>query len=142
MVPNNVVLSAAVVPLREPAAVGLRARLRPDVRPSDVQALLEEAIRTPVRGEPTIALEEVDADEVVVRIQATPLSDDDGPRLADEVLSAVAEVTHEPSPADAADDHDRPPDDDGGPPADPGNLGRSSPTDGASRVVIPRADPR
>ena len=51
----------------------LRARLRPDVRPSDVQALLEEAIRTPVRGDPVIALEEVDADEVVVRIQATPL---------------------------------------------------------------------
>src|SRR5262249_20660374 len=37
MVPNNVVLSAAVVPLREPASVDLRARLRPDVRPSDVQ---------------------------------------------------------------------------------------------------------
>ena len=74
MVPNNVVLSArAIVPLREPAAVDLRARLRPDVRPSDVQALLEEAIETPVRGEPTIALEEIDADEVVVRIQATPL---------------------------------------------------------------------
>src|SRR5262249_41177801 len=53
MVPNNVVLSAAVVPLREPAAVDLRARLRPNVRPSDVQALLDEAIRTPVRGEPT-----------------------------------------------------------------------------------------
>jgi small-conductance mechanosensitive channel len=89
MVPNNVVLSAAVVPLREPAAVDLRARLRPDVRPSDVQSMLEDSISTPVRGEPTIALEEVDADEVVVRIQATPLSDADGPRLADEVLTAV-----------------------------------------------------
>ena len=33
MVPNNVVLTAAVVPLREPAAVDLRARLRPDVAP-------------------------------------------------------------------------------------------------------------
>ena len=41
MVPNNVVLSAAVVPLREPASVDLRARLRPDVKPSDVQAMLE-----------------------------------------------------------------------------------------------------
>jgi small-conductance mechanosensitive channel len=89
MVPNNVVLSAAVVPLREPAAVDLRARLRPDVRPSEVQSMLEDSISTPVRGEPTIALEEVDADEVVVRIQATPLSDADGPRLADEVLTAV-----------------------------------------------------
>ena len=29
MVPNSVVLSVAVVPLREPSAVDLRARLRP-----------------------------------------------------------------------------------------------------------------
>jgi small-conductance mechanosensitive channel len=89
MVPNNVVLSAAVVPLREPASVDLRARLRNDIRPSDVQSLLEEGIATPVRGEPTISLEEVDSDAVVVRIQATPLSDADGPKLADEVLAAV-----------------------------------------------------
>ena len=95
MVPNNVVLSAAVVPLREPASVDLRARLRPDVKPSDVQAMLEQSLSTPVRGEPTIALEEIDADEVVVRIQATPLADADGPRLADEVLAAVGAATHE-----------------------------------------------
>ena len=95
MVPNNIVLSAAVVPLREPAAVDLRARLRPDVRPSDVQALLEESIHTPVRGEPHISLEEVDSDEVVVRIGATPVNDADGPRLADEVLAAVAAITRE-----------------------------------------------
>jgi small conductance mechanosensitive channel len=93
MIPNSVVLSAAVVPLREPASVDLRARLRPDVRPSEVQRLLQESIETPVRGEPTIALEEVDADEVVVRIQATPIDDDDGPKLADEVLAAVAEAS-------------------------------------------------
>jgi small conductance mechanosensitive channel len=95
MVPNNVVLSAAVVPLREPAAVDLRARLRPDVRPSDVQTMLEERLRTPVRGEPHISLEEIDSDEVVVRIAATPQSDTDGPRLADEVLAAVAAITRE-----------------------------------------------
>jgi small conductance mechanosensitive channel len=97
MVPNNVVLSSAIVPLREPASVDLRARLRPDVRPSDVQSLLQEAIGTPVRGEPTIALEEVDADEVVVRIQATPIADSDGPQLADEVLAAIGAVTQEES---------------------------------------------
>src|SRR3954469_24616165 len=102
MIPNNVVLSAAVVPLREPAAVDLRARLRPDVRPTDIQALLENAIRTPVRGEPTIALEEVDADEVVLRIQATPLSDDGAPRLADEVLTAVGAVTQDDAAQDDA----------------------------------------
>jgi small-conductance mechanosensitive channel len=95
MVPNNVVLSAAVVPLREPASVDLRARLRPDVKPSDVQAMLQESISTPVRGEPTIALEEIDADEVVVRIQATPLADADGPRLADEVLAAIGAATQD-----------------------------------------------
>jgi small conductance mechanosensitive channel len=93
MVPNNVVLSAAVVPLREPASVDLRARLRPDIKPSDVQAMLEEAIRTPVRGEPNIALEEIDAEEVIVRIQATPVVDSDGPKLADEVLAAMAKVS-------------------------------------------------
>jgi small conductance mechanosensitive channel len=107
MVPNNVVLSAAVVPLREPASVDLRARLRPDVRPSDVQSLLQEAIETPVRGEPTIALEEIDADEVVVRIQATPIADSDGPQLADEVLAAIGAVTHEDSSSRADEAADR-----------------------------------
>src|SRR5213078_2099034 len=33
MIPNSVVLSAAVVPLREPSGVDLRARLRPGVTP-------------------------------------------------------------------------------------------------------------
>src|SRR4051812_17807038 len=82
MVPNNVVLSAAVVPLREPASVDLRARLRPDIKPSDIQAMLDDAITTPVAGEPNISLEEVDAEEVIVRIQATPVVDSDGPQLA------------------------------------------------------------
>jgi small-conductance mechanosensitive channel len=95
MVPNNIVLSAAVVPLREPAAVDLRARLRPDVRPSEVQHLLEAHVRTPVRAEPHIGLEEIDAHEVVVRIAATPEADSDGPRLADEILAAIAPVTRE-----------------------------------------------
>jgi len=95
MVPNNVVLTSAVVPLREPAAVDLRARLRPDVKPSEVQDLLHAGVRTPVRAEPHISLEEIDSDEVVVRIAATPESETDGPRLADEVLSAIASVTRE-----------------------------------------------
>jgi hypothetical protein len=95
MVPNNVVLSAAVVPLREPASVDLRARLRPDVMPSEVQSLLEEAITTPVRGEPHIALEEIDREEVVVRVAATPVTDADGPRLADEILGALSNFTRD-----------------------------------------------
>jgi small conductance mechanosensitive channel len=95
MVPNNIVLGSAVVPLREPSSVDLRARLRPDVKPSEVQELLEEGIRTPVRAEPHIGLEEIDAEELVVRIEATPASEADGPRLADEILSAIAPVTRE-----------------------------------------------
>jgi small-conductance mechanosensitive channel len=95
MVPNNIVLSSAVVPLREPAGVDLRARLRPDVKPTDVQGMLDEHVKTPMRGEPHISLEEIDADEVVVRISATPDIDSDGPRLADEILAAIAELAQE-----------------------------------------------
>jgi small conductance mechanosensitive channel len=95
LVPNNVVLGSAVVPLREPAAVDLRARLRPDVVPGDVQELLAASIRTPVRAQPHIGLEEVDAGEVVVRIAATPESEADGRQLADEILEAIAPVTRE-----------------------------------------------
>jgi small-conductance mechanosensitive channel len=95
MVPNNVVLSSAVVPLREPSGVDLLARLRPDVKPSEVQKLIQARVRTPTRTEPTIDLEEVDSDEVVVRICATPDSDSDGPRLADEILAAIASLAQE-----------------------------------------------
>jgi small conductance mechanosensitive channel len=46
-----------------------------------------------VRSEPQISLEEVDRDEVIVRIAATPMNDSDGPQLADEVLAAIGAVT-------------------------------------------------
>ena len=41
------------------------------------------------------SLEELDSDEVVVRVTATPLEDSDGPQLADEILAGLAEVTRE-----------------------------------------------
>ena len=90
MVPNSVVLSVAVIPLREPEGVDLRARLPADVAPSEVQALLQENVHTPMRDVPRILLEELDGDDVVVRIQATPERASDGPKLASEVLAAVA----------------------------------------------------
>ena len=93
MVPNSVVLNVAIVPLREPDGVDLRARLPADVTPVEVQEVLESAIRTPVRSQPRITLEELDGDEVVVRISATPERPSDGPRLASEVLEAVAAQT-------------------------------------------------
>jgi small-conductance mechanosensitive channel len=106
MVPNNVVLNVAIVPLREPDAVDLRARLRPGVTPADVQHLLEERVETQLNERPRITLEEIDGDEVVVRIQATPVVAIDGPRLASEVLAAVASETRrgaEPVGAGATD---------------------------------------
>lgn len=90
MVPNSVVLNVAIVPLREPDSVDLRARLNADVTPLEVQELLEETIQTPLRDRPHITLEEIDGDEVVVRISATPERPSDGPKLASEVLEAVA----------------------------------------------------
>jgi small-conductance mechanosensitive channel len=93
MVPNSVVLNVAIVPLREPDGVDLRARLPADVTPLEVQELLDAALETPVRNRPQIVLEELDGDEVVVRISATPERPSDGPRLASEVLEAVSTQT-------------------------------------------------
>jgi small conductance mechanosensitive channel len=90
MVPNSLVLNVAIVPLREPEGVDLRARLSAGVTPLEIQRLLEEAVTTPVRDRPQIHLEEVDGDEVVVRITATPEHPADGPKLASEVLEAIA----------------------------------------------------
>jgi small-conductance mechanosensitive channel len=92
MVPNSVVLGAAVVPLREPQAVDLRARLRRGVRPSEVHARLAEAIDVPLRGAPNIGLEELDGEVVVMRIRASPEHPADGARLADEILDAVGAI--------------------------------------------------
>jgi len=93
MVPNSVVLNVAIVPLREPEGIDLRARLRPGVTLERAQRALEEAVTTPMRGEPRILLEEIDGDEVIVRILATPENHREGPRLASEVLAAIGPET-------------------------------------------------
>ncbi|TMM04150.1 MAG: mechanosensitive ion channel family protein [Actinobacteria bacterium] len=95
MIPNNVVLAAAVVPLREPEPVDVKVRLNTGIRPGQVQALLDEAINTPTRSEPRVLLEEIDGDDVVVRVQATPERAADGARLADEIINTLASVTSE-----------------------------------------------
>jgi small conductance mechanosensitive channel len=94
MVPNSVVLNVAVMPLNEPDAVNLRARLRAGMTPGDLQEILEGALQTPLRGPPRITLEELDGDEVVVRISATPLVGAQGRHLASELLSIVSRETH------------------------------------------------
>lgn len=93
LVPNNAVVTSAIVPLRQPGSVDLLARLRPGILPSEVQRMIEETVQVPTRDHPEIHLEEVDDDEVVMRITATPMSDSDGPQLADEVLSAIDAAT-------------------------------------------------
>jgi small conductance mechanosensitive channel len=87
------VLNVAIVPLREPEGIDLRARLRPGLTPLDVQEMLQNEVETPMRESPRIALEELDGDEVVVRILATPERPADGPKLASEVLEVVGAQT-------------------------------------------------
>ena len=95
MIPNNVVLSAAVVPIREPDSVDVRVRLTSGVRPSQVQAILDREISTPTRSPAAVLLEEMDGDDVVVRVQATPDRAADGAQLADQIIAALASVTSE-----------------------------------------------
>lgn len=102
LVPNRTVMNVAIVPLREPAGVNLRARLRRGVTPLDLHDLLVQTVETPMRGEPRVLLEEVDDDELIVRIQATPEHASQGARLASEVLRAVAPETQRVQRAGAA----------------------------------------
>ena len=96
MVPNAVVLSVAVVPLREPAGVDLFASLRPGVTPVEVESALAGRITIPTRGPPGVELEELDADHVGVRIRVSPVNPADGARLASEVVQAVADYAVAP----------------------------------------------
>jgi small-conductance mechanosensitive channel len=102
-IPNNVVLSAAVVPLREPESVDVRVRLRSGIRPSHVQQILDDQIATPTRNSAVVLLEEIDGEDVVVRVQATPERAFDGARLADEIIAALASVTTEHALSSSAD---------------------------------------
>lgn len=95
MVPNLLILQQAITPRREPDAIDLRARLPAESKPSDVQRLLEESVSVKTRSQPRIELDEVDDDEVVVRVRATPLVGSDGPRLADEIIATLSRVTRE-----------------------------------------------
>jgi small-conductance mechanosensitive channel len=89
LVPNGVLLQCAVTPLREPERVELRARFGAGTSPREVQEMLERQISVPLRYPPHIAVEELDREEVVVRIVSTPLNPDDGAKLAEEVLEGV-----------------------------------------------------
>jgi small-conductance mechanosensitive channel len=89
MVPNAVLLQCAVTPLREPERVEFTARFGADTSPREVQERIEDAIDIPLRYPPHINVEELDRDDVVVRIVTTPMNPRDGAKLAEEVLAGV-----------------------------------------------------
>ena len=91
MVPNSAMLQLAVVPLREPERVELRARFDAAVTPGEVQRRVTDGVSVRLRYPPDITLEELDRDEVVVRIAATPQTPSEGAELAGEILAAVRE---------------------------------------------------
>ena len=95
MVPNNVVLNSAVVPLREPSGVDVRARLAADVKPSEIQSALADHVEVETRSEPHIELEEVHGAEVVLRVSAVPVDPSEGKELADEVLASLQRVSRQ-----------------------------------------------
>jgi small-conductance mechanosensitive channel len=110
LLPNTAALSAAVEPLREPDRADFTARLRPDVRVSDLQRFLDARVRVATLDAPAITVESLDKDELVVRISATPLEHRDGPRLADELLAAIgAVISAHPAPEASGPSGDRAP---------------------------------
>jgi small-conductance mechanosensitive channel len=95
MIPNTQVLAAVVVPVREPDRIDVKVRVAAGIRPSRAQEILDDSIATPTRSAPRVLLEEIDGQEIVLRIQATPERSGDGGKLADEIIAALATVTDE-----------------------------------------------
>ncbi len=89
LVPNSMILNLAVAPVREPDRIELRARLAASTTPGEVEDRLRERVTTPMRYPPQITLEELDRDEIVVRVIATPEAPRQGATLAAEVLAAM-----------------------------------------------------
>jgi small conductance mechanosensitive channel len=102
MIPNSTALTMSVRPLRQPAAIDLRARLPLGIDPPTIEQRIAEAVTVPIKEDsPHVALEEVDGDEVAVRIQATPADSRKGGELAREILDAVIELRREGGGRDA-----------------------------------------
>jgi len=89
MIPNNVIMQLAVIPIAEPERVDLRAKFNVSVTPQRLQRMLEKAVTIPLRNPPEVTLEELDGDEITVNIIAVPLNPADGPKLSSDVLAAV-----------------------------------------------------
>jgi small conductance mechanosensitive channel len=95
LVPNNTALTMSIRPLRQPAAVDMRARLPRTVDPEEIQNAITDGVGVSTKGRPQVTLEELDGDEIVVRVRATPTDPHLGGRLASQVLDAVAALREE-----------------------------------------------
>jgi small conductance mechanosensitive channel len=102
MVPNGILIQCAVTPLREPERVEFRARFDAGTSPREVQQMIENAITVPLRYPPHIAVEELERDEVIVRIVTTPMNPRDGATLAEQVLIGLRSTNgaHTEAPSD------------------------------------------
>jgi small conductance mechanosensitive channel len=92
MIPNNVIMQLAVIPINEPERVELRAKFSATVTPQRLQRMLEKAVTVPLRNPPHVTLEEVDGDEITVGILAAPLNPADGAKLSSDVLAAIRDT--------------------------------------------------
>jgi small conductance mechanosensitive channel len=100
-VPNSVLLTLVIVPLREPDKVDVRVRFGSGASPRKIEERLRESISVPTRYPPHVGLEEIDEDEIVLRVSATPLRPKDGAQLAEEVLAALRRPIAASAAADA-----------------------------------------
>ncbi len=89
MVPNNVILNCLVVPISGAEGIDVKARFDSHTSPARVQEMLSQSITVPTRRPPSIWLDEIDRDEVVLRISATPVDPADGARLAEQILAVT-----------------------------------------------------
>jgi len=137
MIPNNIIMQLAVIPINEPERVELRAKFDATVTPQRLQRMLEKAVTVPLRNPPQVQLEELDGDEITVLIIAAPLNPADGPRLSTDVLTAVRDSDLDGQPDELAqltDEHAVPGaaprngDGDAGPPAGSSSKGIADPT--------------
>lgn len=60
-----------------------------------VDSALADNVETETRAEPHIELEEVDGDEVVLRVAAVPVDPSEGQELANDVLASLQRVSRQ-----------------------------------------------
>lgn len=99
MIPNSLMLQMGITPLREPERVDLRASFPADTTPTEVEEMIREGVEVPTRYPPHVELEELDREQVTVKIVAVPERPSDGPRLASEVLEVARSRRPVPIPA-------------------------------------------